>query len=72
MAALDDTADIYDKCIELGLDPDSKRDCQKARDAMYAHLRNDDPNKQPVDVERVRRIAAVFKANYGAFPRDKP
>jgi hypothetical protein len=22
--------DVHDKCIEMGLDPDSKRDCQKA------------------------------------------
>lgn len=70
MAAIDDRWDVYNKCIELGLDPDSKRDCQKARDAMYAPLRNNDPDKKPIDVDRVRRISALFRGCYGALPKE--
>lgn len=79
MAALDDSYDVYDYCVKLGLDPDSNRNLAYARAKMYAEFWAEvDARNKAAGTGKYApgykpsragpsMMASLFKARYGRF-----
>jgi len=79
MAAIDDSWDVHDYCVKMGLDPDRVSHLNRARDAMYAEARarseasmtaqeRDDRDARIArNVEVGSRINALIKSRWGRF-----
>lgn len=56
MAAIDDSYDVHDYCVKLGLDPDRVSHLKRARTAMYAEAEKRRVERDKRDKTMAQRV----------------
>jgi hypothetical protein len=56
MAAIDDSWDVHDYCVKLGLDPDRVSHLNRARSAMYAEAEKRRVERDKRDLTLAQRV----------------